>query len=205
MKTLVIFLHGVGSCGADMIGLGRHWADALPDTVFAAPDGPDPFDMYPQSSGRQWFSIKGVTVENRFARIEEARATFDATLERVMAEHTVIDRSKVALVGFSQGSIMAYDAVASGRWPVAALVAFSGRFSTADPLTPANVPVLIVHGDHDEVIPACEGLDAAERLKGAGLSVDAHVLPGLGHSINAPGSRLAKAFLAQAFLATRLS
>lgn len=196
MAHLVIFLHGVGSSGADLIGLSRHWAEALPETAFAAPDGPDAFDMYAQASGRQWFSVKGVTAENRFSRIKAAREAFDATLRRVMAEHGIDDPAQVALVGFSQGSIMAFDAVASGRWPVAALVAYSGRFSTPDPLSPSDTPVLIVHGDQDEVIPCAEGLEAAQRLKAAGVSVDAHVLPGLAHGINAPGSRLGQDFLA---------
>lgn len=197
MKNLVIFLHGVGSCGADMIGLGRHWAEALPDTDFAAPDGPDAFDMYAQASGRQWFSVKGVTAENRAARILEAREAFDATLRDAMAERGIDDVSRVALVGFSQGSIMALDAVVSGRWPVAAVVAYSGRLSSPQPWAPASVPVLIAHGDQDEVIPFSESLSAADALKAAGLNAEAHILPGLGHSINAPGSRLGAAFLAR--------
>lgn len=198
MKHLVVFLHGVGSCGADMIGLGRHWAEALPDTAFAAPDGPDPFDMYAQASGRQWFSVKGVTAENRAQRIVEAREAFDATLQGVMAERGIDDPARVALVGFSQGSIMALDAVVSGRWPVAAVVAYSGRLSSPQPWTPAPTPIRLVHGDQDEVIPFDETLEAAERLLAAGLNADAHILSGLGHSINAPGSRLGRDFLAAA-------
>ncbi|WP_255606698.1 alpha/beta hydrolase [Asticcacaulis sp. AND118] len=180
-----------------MIGLGRHWAEVLPDTAFAAPDGPDPFDMYAQASGRQWFSVKSVTVENRAQRLVEAREAFDATLRHIMTERGIDDPARVALVGFSQGSIMALDAVVSGRWPVAAVVAYSGRLSSPPPWAPASVPVLIVHGDQDEVIPFSESLDAAEKLKAAGLNVDAHILPGLSHSLNAPGSRLGSAFLAR--------
>jgi len=198
LKHLVIFLHGVGSCGADMIGLGRHWAEALPDTGFAAPDGPDPFDMYAQASGRQWFSVKGVTADNRAQRLVEAREAFDATLHAVMAERGIDDPARVALVGFSQGAIMALDAVVSGRWPVAAVVAYSGRLSSPLPWMPAPTPIRLVHGDQDEVIPFAETLEAAERLTAVGLSADAHILKGLGHSINAPGSRLGRDFLVAA-------
>ncbi|MDC7682243.1 dienelactone hydrolase family protein [Asticcacaulis sp. BYS171W] len=201
MKTLVIFLHGVGSEGAALIGLARHWAQTLPDAVFEAPDGPEPFDMSPHVSGHQWFSVKGVTAENRAARVAAARPAFDATITTLMAKHGIDDPAQVALVGFSQGSIMALDAIATGRWPVAAVVAFSGRLSTPDPLTPSPTPVLLIHGRDDDVIPYNETEGAAHRLSDAGLMVEAHILDGLTHSINASGSRLASAFLVRAWTA----
>lgn len=197
MKKLVIFLHGVGSEGASLIGLERHWAEGLPETVFEAPDGPEPFDMSPHVSGHQWFSVKGVTAENRAARIVAARPAFDATITALMAKHGIESATQVVLVGFSQGSSMALDAVATGRWPVAAVVAYSGRLSTSDPLMPSPTPVLLIHGRDDDVIPFNESEVAAHRLSDAGLTVEAHILDGLTHSINAEGSRRAQAFLAR--------
>ncbi|WP_200862161.1 alpha/beta hydrolase [Asticcacaulis sp. YBE204] len=199
MKKLVIFLHGVGSEGAALIGLAKHWQAALPDTAFEAPDGPEPFDMSPHVSGHQWFSVRGVTADNRAERVAAARPAFDATIRTLMTKHGVDDPAQVALVGFSQGAIMALDAVAAGRWPVAAAVAFSGRLSTTDPLASSGTPVLLIHGRDDDVIPFGETEAAAQRLSAAGVAVEAHSLDGLGHSINAVGVRLGRDFLSRKF------
>lgn len=189
---LVILLHGVGSNGADLAGLGNVWAGALPNTGFAAPDGPDRFN-----AGFQWFSIVGVTEDNRPARVEAARPAFDAILTRIIAEHGFADRlGRVALVGFSQGSIMALDALASGRWAVGAIVAFSGRLASPAPLSPAvGTLLLLVHGDADRVMPAAESTRAATTLSALGVRTEALILPGVGHTISGEGAASAVEFL----------
>ena len=194
--ALGIFLLGVGSNGDDLAPIGRHWATLLPDVVFASPDAPEPF---PVGLGYQWFSLTDVTPENRPGRVRAARAAFDATLSRVMAQHGFADRwQDVVLVGFSQGSIMALDALASGRYPLAGVVAFSGRLAVDGELTPqVHLPALLIHGQADEVIPWQESESAAARLRAAAVPVEARFEPATGHTISAQGAMHAAAFIAQ--------
>ena len=195
-KALVIFLHGVGSNGDDLAPLGHHWATLLPDVIFAAPNAPERFAA---GFGWQWFSLTDVTPENRPGRVRAARAAFDATLNAIVAQHGFADRwENVVLVGFSQGSIMALDALASGRYPLAGVVAFSGRLAVEGQLTPqAHVPALLIHGQADEVIPWQESESAATRLRAAGVPVDARFEPATGHTISGPGAMHAAAFIGQ--------
>jgi phospholipase/carboxylesterase len=194
-KSLVIFLHGVGSRGADLAPLGSHWRTLLPNATFAAPDAPESFDQ--GDSGRQWFSIAGVTEANRAARIEAARTAFDRMIGDLITEAGLsgaLDR--VAFVGFSQGSIMALDALASGRWPIGAIVAFSGRLATLPPFAPpATTTTLLIHGAVDPVIPASESIKAEAALSSAGFKITRHELPGVAHTISGEGAAIAGRFL----------
>ncbi|WBO22849.1 alpha/beta hydrolase [Sphingomonas abietis] len=195
--ALVILLHGVGSRGADIAGLATHWQDRLPDTAFAAPDGPFAFDQAP--SGRQWFSVRNVTDANRAERIVAAREAFDRVLARHVADHGFEDRlDRVTLVGFSQGSIMALDAAVSGRWPVKAVVAFSGRLASPLPFaSPPATRFALIHGRNDPVIPVAESERAAVLLRDAGADVRLHICEGLGHAISPEAALIAEAFLTE--------
>ncbi|OYU18698.1 MAG: phospholipase [Rhodobacteraceae bacterium PARR1] len=189
---MVILLHGVGAHGSSIAWL----ADPLglpTGAAVAAPDAPFAFDPAPQSPGRQWFSVTGVTPENRPARVAAARAPFDAVLAGIIADHGLSDAlDRVALVGFSQGSIMALDAVASGRWPVGLLIAFSGRFVGPAPASPPKTPILIAHGTADTAIPVAESYHAHAALPQAEFIVE----PGLGHAPGPQGLARAQAMLA---------
>lgn len=197
-RNLVIFLHGVGSSGANLAPLGRAWGAILPETDFAAPDAPFISDM---GQGHQWFSVRGVTEENRPGRILAAREGFDATLAAIIAAHGLTSRlDKVALVGFSQGSIMALDALVSGRWPVAGIVAFSGRLAAPEPFAPSTTTkALLIHGDADRIMASGESLAAAERLKTLGIDATVTIEPGLAHAISQGGAERAATFLAGLF------
>lgn len=194
-KGLVILLHGVGSNGADLAALGEVMAPALPGIAFASPDAPLPFDG--GGMGRQWFSVAGVTVENRPARVAAARPGLDAILHSLIAEAGFANRlDKVVLLGFSQGSIMAFDAMASGRWPVGGIVAFAGRLATPAPLAPAlETPVLIINGDADRVMPVAEADDAERRLTALGVKVEVLIEPGIGHQVGREGLARAVGFI----------
>ncbi|AIR84543.1 alpha/beta hydrolase [Pantoea rwandensis] len=196
VKALVIFLHGVGSNGDDLAVLGQHWASLLRDVAFASPNAPYPFE---HAMGYQWFSLTGITPENRPARVRQARAAFDETLQQLMAQHGMADAwDKVILVGFSQGSIMALDALASGRYPLAGVVAFSGRLSFEGALTPnPQTPALLIHGKVDDVIPFSESESAVARLQAAGVTVEARYEAATGHTISSQGAMQAAAFIAQ--------
>jgi phospholipase/carboxylesterase len=195
--ALVIFLHGVGSDGASLAALGKVWADVLPSVAFTAPDGPFPFDQ--GGPGRQWFSVAGVTPVNRAERIVAARAALDVVLTRLIADHGLTDRlDRVALVGFSQGSIMALDVVASGRLPLGAVVGFSARLASPQPWAASNIPVLLAHGSDDTVIPIAEGEAAAAALHQLGAPVEWLAVQGGGHDVNPEAVAVAGRFLAKA-------
>jgi len=199
-QSLVIFLHGVGSNGDDLAPLGDVWRQTLPDTHFAAPNAPMPFAM---GTGYQWFSLNGVTPGNRPQRVLAAREAFDGIINRLMTEQGMAAHpERVVLVGFSQGSIMALDAVASGRWRFAAVVAFSGRLSAPLPLTPATgTPVLLIHGADDAVIPSWETERAGITLQELGVGVTTVILPGLGHALSGEGVALAGRFISRTLAA----
>ena len=192
-------LHGVGSSGPALAPLANAWKGALPDAVFVAPNAPSPSSF---GSGYQWFSVAGVTEDNRSGRILDARPSFDKTISALIEENGFSGRlDRVVLVGFSQGTIMALDAVASGRWPVGAVVGFSGRLASPLPLRPATAtPILLVHGSSDPVIPAAESSKAAAILQPLGLKVETLILPGLNHTISAEGAGRAGSFLAEALV-----
>lgn len=196
--SLVVFLHGVGSNGASLAPLGRLWAEALPDTAFASPDGAFPFDQ--GGDGRQWFSVSGVTPANRGERIVAARPALEAVLADLIAEHGLSNQlDRVALVGFSQGAIMALDIVVSGRLPVGAVVGFAGRLASPQPWSPSATPVLLVHGSDDAMIPAWEGQAAAASLREVGTQVEWFPVEGGRHEVHPAGAAAAGRFLARVF------
>jgi phospholipase/carboxylesterase len=197
-KQVVILLHGVGSNGEDLQTLARYWAQELPETLFLSPNAPFRFD---QGAGYQWFSINGVTPETRAARIVDARSEFDSTINRLLNEHVInpeIDR--VVFVGFSQGSIMALDALVSGRFPLAGVVAFSGRLASPEPFTSTSAtPVILLHGKSDPVIPYTESEIAAKKLMTVGFDVQTNYEPGAVHTITNVGANLALKFIQKCF------
>jgi phospholipase/carboxylesterase len=196
-NMLFITLHGVGSSGSDLVPLANTWKDSLPGAIFVSPNAPTRSSF---GSGYQWFSVAGVTEDNRSTRIKEARAAFDATITAIVEENGFSGRlDHVAFVGFSQGTIMALDAIASGRWPVGAVVGFSGRLASPLPLQAAvSTPVLLVHGSADPVIPVAETTKASALLQSQGVKVETMIIPGLGHTISADGAARAATFLASA-------
>ncbi|MGY0615989.1 alpha/beta hydrolase [Vibrio sp. FJH11] len=198
-KQVVILLHGVGSNGKDLSALGDFWKPALPDTVFLSPNAPFHFDQ--GGGGFQWFSLTGVTTENRPQRIYEARKRFDETISRVCVEQDINpDRDKIVFVGFSQGSIMSLDALVSGRYPLAGIVAFSGRLSSPLPYENRyDTPVLLIHGKSDPVIPWSESEKAKEQLTDLGFTVEARYEDHTQHTISPEGAMAASEFIQQCF------
>ncbi len=193
--SLVVFLHGVRAEGAQLAPLGDGWRAILPNAAFAAPDAP----FAGPRGGRQWFSLDGVTRETRPERLAAARPDFDALLGGIVAAHGLTGHlDRVALVGFSQGAMMALDALVSGRWPVACVVAFSGRLASPPPLaTPPGACALLVHGEVVPAIPCLESRDAAAALKELGVRTRVEILSGVGHKVTPEGAALAGAFLAE--------
>lgn len=196
---LVILLHGVGVDGSDLIELAPFFASILPDAAFVAPDAPFAFDMAP--FGRQWFSLQDRSVDTISAGVRATAPILDAFIDEQVALWGVQD-SDVALIGFSQGTMMAlHVALRRGKAP-AAVVGFSGALVDPQSL-PAEITakprILLVHGADDEVVnPDC--LQTAEQaLASVGVPVLTELRPGLGHGIDGPGAQMALGFLGQVF------
>jgi len=194
--SLVILLHGYGSNGDDLIGLAPYWRGALPGTAFVAPNAPEICPGAPD--GYQWWGISGLDRAARAAGAAAAAPALDAFVDAELAAHGLTEAS-LALVGFSQGTMMALHVGPRRAIPLAGIVGFSGMVADEAALAaaPTRPPVLLVHGDADPMIPigAFHAADAA--LRAAGFSVESHVSPGLGHSIDLPGLNLGGAFLAR--------
>lgn len=198
-RQAVILLHGLGADGDDLFGLAPYFAEALPDAEFFSPHAPFPCDMAP--FGRQWFSLRDYSQEAMFNGLSEVRPVFDAYLDAVL-ESRGLTEADLALVGFSQGTMLSLHGALRRSRPVAALAGFSGLLVAPDRLVAeitARPPVLLIHGDQDPVVPF-GALDLARRaLEALEVPVTTLSRPGLGHSIDEEGLSGAIRFVAQAF------
>jgi phospholipase/carboxylesterase len=188
--SMVIFTHGYGSNGEDLIGLAPYWQRALPNTVFIAPNAPEPVPGAPD--GYQWWPIGG---PDRTAGVRAAAPALDAFIDAELARHGLAEE-RLALVGFSQGTMMALHVAPRRARQLAGVIGFSGALISAgeDELL-TRPPILLVHGDADPMIPIAALQNAETVLRAQAFPVSAHVSRGLGHSIDAVGLQLGEAFL----------
>lgn len=203
---LIVFCHGYGADGNDLIGLGGHWQRLLPTAAFASPNAPERCAMSPM--GYQWFPITRMQPDEMLRGVERAAPTLNAFIDSELARLN-LDASRLALVGFSQGTMMSLHVGLRRKTSPAAIVGFSGALPGPEKL-PAEIvgrpPVLLTHGDTDEMIPVQAMFLAANGLGTAGVTVRWHVSRGIGHGIGPDSLDLAGRFLADAFagkLATR--
>lgn len=195
--SIVILLHGLGANGMDLIGLARYWEQILPDTVFVSPDAPFPCDMAPV--GYQWFSLQEWTPESILRGVEQAAPILNAYIDK-MLEHYSLSDDRLALVGFSQGTMMSLYAGPRRKNRIAGILGYSGALVGAEALDGADihkVPVHLIHGDADTVIPVSAFHTAKEALKTHGFSVTGGVTHGLGHGIDDDGIEAGAAFLSR--------
>ncbi|CAG9273728.1 alpha/beta hydrolase [Paraburkholderia unamae] len=193
-RALVVLLHGVGSNAQDLTPLADVWRDALPGVAFASLDGSEPFDG--GFGGRQWFSLRDISETNREARVVAASQVFERRLEAELA-HWGLGHEALALVGFSQGSIMSLYHAATQASGAAAVVAYAGRLVTPV-VARSHTALTLVHGEDDEVIAASELERAAAAFSDAGFAVTAFALPGVGHTITPQGVMLGRDALVRA-------
>ncbi|MHB8529666.1 MAG: alpha/beta hydrolase [Caulobacteraceae bacterium] len=192
--SLVIFLHGYGSNGADLIGLAPYWRGLLPATTFVAPDAPEPCPGAP--GGFQWWGIPSLDRGSRAAGAARAAPALEAFIDAELARWG-LGEGRLALVGFSQGTMMALHV--GPRRAVAGIVGYSGMLADEAALAqaPGRPPVLLVHGDADPMIPVAAFHQTKAALERLGFAVSAHVSPGLAHSIDQAGLELGGRFLAR--------
>jgi len=198
-KQLVILLHGVGADGHDLVGLAPYFQVVLPDALFVSPNAPFAFDMAP--FGHQWFSLQDMSEPARLAGCQRAAPILDRFIDQKLAE-TGLDETAAALVGFSQGTMMALYVGLRRPRPLAGIVGYSGVLVGRELLADAirsRPPVLLVHGEDDPLVPVAALDQAAEGLKAVGVAVEAVRRPGLPHGIDDEGIRLGMGFLAGRF------
>ena len=196
---LVVLCHGYGADGNDLIGLAPHWQRTLPTVAFAAPNAPEPCAGAP--SGYQWFPISRLDPGEMQRGVESASDALNSFLDSELAR-LELPPERLALVGFSQGTMMSLQVGLRRAVKPAAIVGYSGmmaRGSELEPLAPDTPPILLVHGDADQMIPVQAMLASAMMLGGAGACVQWHIAPGVGHGIDPVGLEMGGAFLTQAF------
>ncbi|WP_375265744.1 alpha/beta hydrolase [Planktotalea sp.] len=197
--SVVVFLHGYGANGADLLGLADPLGEHLPDTLFVAPDAPE--DCAGSPMGYQWFPIPWIdnsSEEEAERGMNAAVDDLNAFLDALMVDEDVLPE-QVVLFGFSQGTMMSLHVAPRREDAVAGVVGFSGRLLSPELLADEVVvrpPILLVHGDADDVVPVQSLPDAADALQKAGFEdVYAHIMKGTAHGIAPDGLSVALAFM----------
>ena len=203
-KQLVVFLHGYGADGNDLIEIGRAWQGLLPHAAFVSPHAPEPCGQ--AQMGRQWFPLTFRDPHERWNGVNAAAPGLQHFLDAELARRQ-LPPSALALVGFSQGTMMALHVGLRRAAAPAAIVGYSGMLVVPQEVDPekfsqeisSRPPVLLVHGDRDEVIPAQALMHATQGLAALEVPVEWHLSPGIGHGIDQEGLRQGGEFLARQF------
>jgi phospholipase/carboxylesterase len=197
-KQLVVFLHGYGADGNDLIGIGKQWAEILPDAAFVSPHAPEPCGQSPM--GRQWFALTFRDPDERWRGVNQAQPVLDAFLDAELTRWGLTE-DKMVLIGFSQGTMMALHAGLRRKTAPGAILGFSGMLTGEEHLkaqATVKPPVMLVHGSDDEVIPMQAMFLASQALAEADIPVEWHLSPGLGHGIDPEGMMHGLSFVAKA-------
>ncbi|HUW79533.1 MAG TPA: prolyl oligopeptidase family serine peptidase [Acidocella sp.] len=196
-KQLVVLCHGVGADGRDLIALAPFFAGVLPDALFVAPDGPEPYDMAP--FGRQWFPIGDINPAKLGGGVRRAAKTLDVFIDNELSRLKLTD---YALIGFSQGAMTALFTGLRRAAAPRAVLAYSGALIEPQTLggeAKSSPPVLLAHGESDDIVPAFHSRDAEVALRAAGVPAELVLEPGLGHGIGEAGLAAGVALLRRAF------
>lgn len=196
-KSIVFLLHGYGANGRDLLGLAPEWAQTLPDTVFVSPDAPFPCEMGPM--GFQWFSLRDWSPHAMLQGVKEAEPILNNYIDETLQQYDLTP-DKAALVGFSQGTMMSLYAGPRRKEKIAGILGYSGALlgsETLGDLSIHKIPVHLVHGDMDTVVPVHAYHHAREALDSNGFPVTGSISPGLPHGIDDAGIADGRQFLAK--------
>lgn len=200
-RKIVLLLHGFGSNGADLISLAPHWQRQCPDALFLAPNAPQRCGP----GGYQWWPLSAFSPQALAAGATSAAPAIDAFIDRKLDQYG-LGEADLAIVGFSQGTMMALHVGLRRARPVAAIVGYSGMLTGAAELAGLPIvkpPVLLIHGAADPIVPVAALHAAKADLERVGIAVSGHVSPGLGHSVDETGLELGGAFVAKALAGER--
>jgi phospholipase/carboxylesterase len=203
-KQLVVFLHGYGADGNDLIDIGRAWQGILPDAAFVSPHAPHPCGQAPV--GREWFPLTMRDPGERWVGVNAAAPVLNSFLDAELKRHQ-LPPSALALVGFSQGTMMALHVGLRRAVAPAAIVGYSGMLVVPEDIDPdkfaaelrSKPPVLLIHGDQDQLIPVQALMHATQGLASMDIPAEWHISPGIGHGIDQEGLRQGGEFLARHF------
>lgn len=201
-RNLVVFLHGYGADGNDLIDIGRAWQGLLPNTAFVSPHAPNPCGQSPM--GREWFPLTFRDPNERWVGVNAAAPALDTSLDAELKRRD-LPPSALALVGFSQGTMMALHVGLRRAVSPAAIVGYSGMLVLPEDPDPdsfaaeitSRPPVLLVHGDADQVVPVQALLHGAQGLAALEIPTQWHISSGIGHGIDQEGLRHGGEFLAR--------
>jgi len=207
-RQLVVFLHGYGADGNDLIDIGRAWQGLLPHAAFVSPHAPRPCGQAP--AGREWFPLTFRNPDERWDGVNAAAPVLEAFLNAELTR-LQLPPSALALVGFSQGTMMALHVGLRRGVPPAAIVGYSGMLimqgdamsETFAAEIKSRPPVLLIHGDEDQLIPVQAVNHSAQGLAAVAVPVEWHISPGVGHGIDQEGLRQGGEFLAKCFAARK--
>lgn len=197
--SMVILCHGYGSNGNDLIQLVPQWQAILPGTVFLSPDAPEACAGAP--GGRQWFPLTTMDKAERKAGVYKAAPALDAFIDQSLEKYG-LSEERLALVGFSQGTMMSLHVGPRREKQLAGIIGYSGALSAPENLvaeTRSKPPVLLFHGDQDNVVPFPAMFEATGALEAAGMSVQRHISQNVPHSIGPDGLQKGGIFLANVF------
>ncbi len=200
-RQLVVLCHGVGADGHDLIDLAPTWSRALPEAAFVAPSAPEHYDQDPHGPGRQWFSVADRTPSVMARGVRHAAAMLGPFLDAELAR-LGLSPTAYALVGFSQGAMTVLFTGLRRTAAPRAILAYSGALLAPEMLISEmtnRAPVLLVHGEADDVVPVSRSRDAEQTLRAASVPVEVCYTPRLGHGIDDAGLSLGALFLQRAF------
>ena len=189
---LVIFLHGVGADGHDLIRLADEFA--LTNAVFLSPNAPFKYDSFPM--GYQWFSLSDYNEDKLYEGIKIALPILQEYIDENLAKYN-LEYKDLVLIGFSQGTIMALH-MAPRLKGACTVIGFSGALVKGDELKgeiKSKPAIFLVHGSDDQVLPISKYRNAYTSLKRMGFDVEGHAIEALGHGISLEGIELANKFL----------
>ena len=194
-QQIVVLLHGYGSNGADLLSLAPYWRPSLPDTLFVAPNAPERVPGMP--GGFQWWGLGSFDRAALAAGAARAAPALDAYLDALLAKYALAD-DRLALVGFSQGTMMALHVGPRRPRQLAGILGYSGMLADAAGFAAGvrtRPPVLLIHGDADPVVPIAGFHEARRALLAAGIEVGEHVVRGLDHSVDPTGLAAGEQFI----------